>query len=156
MESNKDEARRALVIAQRHRDSSNFPSARRFAEKSLKLCDTPEAHKLLASIDREEAASTAGSEAGPSTSASGAKAHPTTGGTRHHHAPSSSNGSAKPDEKPREYTAENEKVVKRVRSSKPTDYYGILGLQRDCEENDVKKAYRKVSSSNRALLHNYA
>jgi hypothetical protein len=144
MEGNKDEALRALAIAQRHRDSGNFASARRFAEKSLKLSDTPEARKLLSAINREEALSTAGSAAGSSTAASGAEAHASTSSTRQRHAPSKSNGSATPDEKPREYTADNAKVVKRVRSCKHTDYYGILGLQRECEENDVKKAYRKV------------
>jgi DnaJ homolog subfamily B member 12 len=148
MESNKDEALRALAIAQRHRDAGNFASARRFVDKSLRLFETSEARKLLAVIDNEEAASTsstAGSEAGPSSAASGAETHPTASGTRRRHATGEAHGKTEQtDEKPREYTAENEKVVKRVRACKPTDYYEILGLKRDCEENDVKKAYRKV------------
>ena len=45
------------------------------------------------------------------------------------------------------YTPENLAVVKRVRACKATEYYEILSLKRDCEEADVKKAYRKVRAS---------
>jgi DnaJ homolog subfamily B member 12 len=59
------------------------------------------------------------------------------------HANGAANGSAEKP-KPREYTTENLAVVKRVRGCKVTEYYEILAVKRDCEENDVKKAYRKV------------
>jgi DnaJ homolog subfamily B member 12 len=32
-----------------------------------------------------------------------------------------------------------------VRACKVTEYYEILAVKKDCEEADVKKAYRKVS-----------
>jgi hypothetical protein len=35
MESNRDEALRCLAIAQKHRDAKNYPSARKFAQKSI-------------------------------------------------------------------------------------------------------------------------
>lgn len=35
-------------------------------------------------------------------------------------------------------------MVKRIRSCKVTEYYEIMSLKRDCEEAEVKKAYRKV------------
>ena len=47
-------------------------------------------------------------------------------------------------EKAREYTPEQAAVVKRIRKCKVTEYYEILGLKKDSDENDVKKAYRKV------------
>jgi hypothetical protein len=34
-----------------------------------------------------------------------------------------------------------------VRTCKVTEYYEILEVKRECEEADVKKAYRKVSCS---------
>lgn len=146
MEVNKEEALRALTIAQRHRNEGNYTSARRFTEKSIKLFSTIEAEKLLAAIDREENASTSSTidaQTGSST-ASGVGNKASAGSTRQRH----TNGeSSNTDKKHREYTAENEKVVKRVQVCKVTDYYGILGLKRDCEENDVKKAYRKVCQS---------
>jgi len=35
--------------------------------------------------------------------------------------------------------------VKRVRSCKATDYYEILAVKRDCEDGEIKKAYRKLA-----------
>jgi DnaJ family protein B protein 12 len=48
-------------------------------------------------------------------------------------------------EEKREYTAENLAVVKRVRACKVTEYYEILAVKRECDEADVKKAYRKLA-----------
>jgi DnaJ family protein B protein 12 len=147
MESNKDEALRCLAIAQRHRDSGNLPSARKFCQKSINLFSTPEAEKLLESIDSTDSP-------GPSTSTSNGNAkpfssstetHPSAAGAKHRHTTSTTNGTAggSGGEK-REYTAEQHAVVKRVRACKVTEYYEILSVNRDCEEADVKKAYRKV------------
>jgi DnaJ family protein B protein 12 len=44
----------------------------------------------------------------------------------------------------REFTAEQLKVVKRVKACKVTEYYEILSVNKDCEEAEIKKAYRKV------------
>ncbi|EEB90592.1 hypothetical protein MPER_11179 [Moniliophthora perniciosa FA553] len=156
---NKDEAARCLAISQKHRDAGNYASARKFCQKSIALFDTPEAHKLLASIDAAEAASTSSSEASGSssanentaTSASGAEAHPSASGAKHRHthksdSQSNLNGTAGGlgGEK-REYTAEQMDVVKRVRACKVTEYYEILAVKKDCEEADIKKAYRKLA-----------
>lgn len=149
MEGNKDEALRCLAIAQRHRDAGNLPSARKFCQKSINLFSTPEANKLLESID--SATSSSGPESSTSNGngkpfTSSTETHPSATGARHRHASSSSgngmaggNGSEK-----REYTPEQHAVVKRVRACKVTEYYEILAVKRDCEEVDVKKAYRKV------------
>ena len=150
MESNKDEALRCLAIAQRHRDSGNLPSARKFCQKSINLFSTPEAEKLLESIDRRDASSSK-----PSASTSNAKpfsssteTHPSAAGANHRHTASTANGTAggSGGEK-REYTPEQHAIVKRVRACKVTEYYEILSVKRDCEEGDVKKAYRKVCSN---------
>ncbi|TFK53426.1 DnaJ-domain-containing protein [Heliocybe sulcata] len=149
MESNRDEALRSLSIAQRHLDSGNLTSARKFCQKSISLFETPEAKKLLAAIERENDAGSAGPSG--STSASGAEAHPSAGSTKHRHAPSSStssgaaNGSAGPEKAKRDYTPEQHAVVKRVRACKVTDYYEILSVKKDCEEVEIKKAYRKLA-----------
>jgi DnaJ homolog subfamily B member 12 len=116
-----------------------------------------------------DAASTGGSQATANGSASGnGDAHTTgaepfagTDGMKHRHSHTSTNpggtsspksstaatgtskGKGKDDEK-REYTAEQLAVVKRIRKCKATQYYEIMSLQKDCEEADVKKAYRKV------------
>ncbi|EIN05983.1 DnaJ-domain-containing protein [Punctularia strigosozonata HHB-11173 SS5] len=149
MESNRDEALRCLAIAQKHRDAGNYPSARKFAQKSISLYSTPEANKLLQVIESE--ASQASSNGGPSASTSSAETHPSGSGMKHRHTDSNAqangyaSGSSAEKPKAREYTTEHMAVVKRVRACKVTEYYEILSLKRDCEENDVKKAYRKLA-----------
>lgn len=147
MESNKDEAFKCLGIARKHFDAGNIPSARKFCQKSISLFETAEASSLLASIN---AAPEAGSSASTSTSTA-TEEHPSASGAKHRHPQSSndtrSNGTAGGigGEK-REYTAEQHAVVKRVRSCKVTEYYEILAVKKDCDDVDIKKAYRKVCS----------
>ncbi|KAI0305867.1 hypothetical protein B0F90DRAFT_1873329 [Multifurca ochricompacta] len=161
MESNKDEALRCLLISQKHRAAGNLSSARKFAQKSLALFSTPEAAKLLELIDSEAApssssASSAGSSSptsskstgtNPTSFTSATETHTSASGTKRRHAPSTdpsvsqSNGT----KEKREYTAENLAVVKRVRGCKVTEYYEILAVKRDCDEAEVKKAYRKLA-----------
>jgi DnaJ homolog subfamily B member 12 len=157
---NKDEAIRCLSIAQKHRDAANYASARKFAHKSISLFDTPEAHKLLQSIDEAEAAASSSSSAAAgssasSSSASGAEAHPSASGTTHRHHQSTSSPSSGSHAngtagglggKKREYTSEQHEMVKKIRACKVTEYYEIMSLKRDCEEVEIKKSYRKVGS----------
>ncbi|CCM01803.1 uncharacterized protein FIBRA_03870 [Fibroporia radiculosa] len=160
MESNKDEAIKCLSIAQRRRDSGDLAAARRFCQKSLALFSTPEAEKLLGLIDAEaasgEQSSSASSSAGSSSTGpftSSTEAHPSASGARQRHAgtTSSSNGTGAPnsgaDQKKREYTPQQAAVVKRVRACKVTEYYEILAVKKECEEAEVKKAYRKLALS---------
>jgi len=152
MESNKDEALRCLSIAQRYRDTGNFPLALKFCNKSINLFSTPEAQKLLELITSEAASS---SSAGPS-SATGTETHPSSSGVHHRHKNSSSTGNGKANgssgtagiggEK-RVYTPEQHTVVKRVRACNITEYYEILEVKKDCEEVEIKKAYRKVCTA---------
>jgi len=157
MESNRDEALRCLHISQKHRAAGNLPSARKFVQKSLALFSTPEAVKLLELIDFEaSSSSSSASSAGASSSSASAttnptsftsatETHPSASGAKHRNAPSVAESASKKEK--REYTAENLAVVKRVRTCKVTEYYEILEVKRDCDEADVKKAYRKVSRS---------
>ncbi|EPT00742.1 hypothetical protein FOMPIDRAFT_1049506 [Fomitopsis schrenkii] len=168
MESNKDEALKCLAIAQRRRNAGDLAGARRFCQKSLALFSTAEATKFLEVIESDIAssdaaeASSSGSSAGPSSSAdseqpfaSAAEAHPSASGTRHRHTGSAAAGGPKAngnaekgaEDKKREYTPQQAAVVKRVRSCKITEYYEILSVKKDCEEVEIKKAYRKLALS---------
>lgn len=149
MESNRDEALKCLAIAQRHRDGGNLASARKFAQKSINLFSTPEGTKLLASIDELANANDAGpskSDAGSSsTFTSSAEAHPSASGAKHRHTHKEANGTASGSGgDKRDFTPDQAAIVKRVRTCRVTEYYEILALKKDCEDNDVKKAYRKV------------
>ncbi|KZT09990.1 DnaJ-domain-containing protein [Laetiporus sulphureus 93-53] len=161
MESNRDEALKCLAIAQRRRDSGDLAAARRFCQKSLALFSTTEALKLLEIIDAEAASSeytqpsssssSSSSSSGPAF-ASSTETHPSASGARHRHSGSTApngpgtkeNGAAAGSgSKKRDYTPEQEQVVKRVRACKVTEYYEILSLKRECEETEIKRAYRK-------------
>jgi DnaJ family protein B protein 12 len=162
MESNKDEALRCLAIAQKHFNADNLTAARKFCAKSVSLFGTPEAEKLLVRINESNTKSpsssdnttpssssaewTSSADPGPSTTSSATEEHPSAAGIKHRHQPqpSSSTSGANGSAKKRDYTPEQHAVVKRVRACKVTEYYEILALKTDCDENDVKKAYRKV------------
>lgn len=153
MESNKDEAQRCLHIAQKHFDAANIPSARKFCQKSIALFETPQALALLASINAAPGSSSAGAAKGSAT-----EEHPSASGSRHRGAKSQAsipNGTAGGigGEK-RDYTAEQHATVRRVRACKVTEYYEILELKKDCEETDIKKAYRKVRGNSASILSN--
>ncbi|KAI0766710.1 DnaJ-domain-containing protein [Trametes elegans] len=163
MESNKDEALKCLAIAQKHRNAGNYASAKRFCQKSLTLFSTSEAVQLLEVIEVEyresdSAASTSSQPPGSSSAeahSSAAEAHPSAAGARqrHHGDTSKAEGKAKANgdaasggaQKKRDYTPENVAVVERVRKCKVTEYYEILAVKRDCDEAEVKKAYRKLA-----------
>ncbi|KAH9942006.1 DnaJ-domain-containing protein [Amylocystis lapponica] len=155
MESNKDEALKCLAIAQRRRDTGDLAAARRFCQKSLALFATPEARKFQDLIDADsssESSSSAGSASSTGPSASSAEAHPSASGARQRHTPSASEPGIKSNggagaQKKRDYTPEQAAVVKRVRTCKVTEYYEILAVKKDCEEAEIKKAYRKLALS---------
>ncbi|KAI5995543.1 hypothetical protein EDD15DRAFT_2254799 [Pisolithus albus] len=150
MESNKDEALKCLAIAQKHRDTGNFSAARKFTRKSISLFATPEAEKLLESIEAaaagagpssEDAATTNGTHGSTQASSSATQTHPSAAGSK----PRSTDATRAAGKEKREYTVEQLKVVKRVKGCKITDYYEILEVKRDCGETEIKKAYRKLA-----------
>lgn len=155
MESNKDEALKCLRIAQKHRDAGNLPSARKFCQKSLSLFTTREAELLKESIESAAAAESAGPSSstgasnGNATTASSTstETHPSAAGVKRRGDAKADGTAGGMNGEKRKYTAEQLNVVKRIRACKPTDYYGILGGKKDCEEADIKKAYRKVHVS---------
>jgi len=157
MDGNKDEAVRCLAIAQKHFDANNLPSARKFCLKSIALFETPQATRLLASINKAAASSNRNDngESSPSVSNSQTEEHPSAAGMKHRHAQPKSTGNGTAGgmggEK-REYTPEQESIVKRVRRCKMTDYYEILSVKKECEEVEIKKAYRKVCYATLSML----
>jgi len=156
--ANRDAALEYISLAQRYRDAGNYASARKFARKSKDLFSTPEVDKLLDSIDVMEGSSSSSSTSafgsGSAGYTSSAETHPSASGAKHRHqtrASSSStsipNGSSSREggSEKRDHTPEQSALVKRVTACKVTEYYEILAVSRDCEENEVKKAYRKLA-----------
>ena len=156
MEGNKDEAVRCLAIAQKHYNADNIPSARKFCLKSIALYETQEATRLLATINKAAASSSSSAGGGEASASAGSQTeeHPSAAGLKHRQQPKpTGNGTAggMGGEK-REYTQDQLSIVKRVRSCKVTQYYEILAVKKECEDAEIKKAYRKVSISSH-LIH---
>lgn len=138
MEVNKEEALRCLNIAQKHRNSSNLPSALKFAKKSVSLYATPEGQTMVSIIEREiesggssstSGAATPNGPTGPSTStakATGVEEHLTSAHSRPGHSTKPTSSATEEKGKKREYTAKQMEVVKRVKSCKHHEYYEIL------------------------------
>ena len=147
MEGNKDEALRCLAIAQKHFDAGNLSLARKFCLKSITLFEAPQAIKLLTSINKAESSSSSQTKGSSSSSNSQTEEHPSAAGIKNRHPPSNTNGTAggMGGEK-RDVTPEQRAVVKRVRSCKASAYYEILDVKKDCDDAEIKKAYRKVGS----------
>lgn len=147
MEGNKDEGSRCLRISQKHLEAGNLPSARKFCIKAIALFDTPEAQKLLERIDDMISSSSSTSTETSGSANSQTETHPSAEGLKHRHTvpKASNNGTAggMGGEK-RDFTPEQLAVVKRVKACKVTEYYEILAVKKDCEDVEVKKAYRKV------------
>jgi len=145
---NKDEAVRCLAIARKHLEAGNLGAARKFASKSISLFETKEAHVLLDRIAQTSSNGPSAAEQEPtaSTSASGAQAHPSAAGVKHRSAPAPAS-SGTPPEPQREYTPAQADLVRKVRACQVTEYYEILSLKKDCDDADVKKAYKKVRNS---------
>ncbi|KAF8507978.1 DnaJ-domain-containing protein [Hysterangium stoloniferum] len=139
---NTDEALKCLKLAQRYRDAGEYASARKFAQKSINLQSTPEAVKLLSVINQEAESSSRSSGSSSRTTGTETSASASSTRSRANAAPSSDSSAAP---KKATYTEAQIKLVRRVRGCKVTDYYQILELEKTCEENDVKKAYRKLA-----------
>ena len=134
MESNKDEAQRALNIATRKRGEGDISGALKFARKSNALFATPAAASLISKLESDSSSSASGStftSSGTSGTAfsSATETHPSSSGATHR-----KQKEKEPEPVKREYTAENVAVVKRVRACRVTQYYEILGLEKDCSE----------------------
>lgn len=162
MEVNKDEALRCLDIARRHLLTGNYPSARKFGQKSISLFPTSDARAFISLVDAKETAannsnnvpSSTSSSPGRSFSSSSSSSTSRTGGTGT--GAGTGTGTAPtlnrskstpiPDHKPveRDYTPEQAAAVKAVRSS-GGDFYKVLGVKKDATDIEIKKAYRKVS-----------
>jgi DnaJ family protein B protein 12 len=140
---NRDGAAAALDVARSKLANNEFPSAVRFAKKSIALQDTPEAHAVLKQAEAGGASSSSSSSAGASTSAT--STGPSASSTTSRKAP------AAKEKEPAAaaggaHTPAQAALVSRVKKCKVTAYYEILQLERKCGEGEIKKAYRKVRS----------
>ncbi|PON78339.1 Terminal organelle assembly protein [Parasponia andersonii] len=143
MDGNKDDALKCLKIGKEAMDSGDRIRARKFITKAQRLDPTLPVDDLLSAIEKDSGerwpSDADASSNGPSDSPSSKPSDqpslrqrvPSTGS-------SSSTSSAAPAATPEQIT-----IVREIKKKK--DYYEILGLEKSCSIEDVRKAYRKLS-----------
>ncbi|KAL7570432.1 hypothetical protein ACA910_017264 [Epithemia clementina (nom. ined.)] len=145
MEVNKDEAEKCLKLGAEALRRGDNARAVKFLNKSLKLYPLPGAEALLSQALRkpstERESSTSSSASRQTNGVNGSRSFESADSTNN--APATATGS-----NGREYTEEQAEIVKQLLRAKGGGrgaHYRVLGLEQNCSENDIKKAYRKLS-----------
>jgi DnaJ family protein B protein 12 len=128
MDGNKDEALRCVGIAKEAIASGNKKRALKFIEIAKRLNESLSVDDLLASCEALD------------SSSSNRSTDEKFVANRNKSNPSESNGSSNGE---RAYTEENVKLIRQIKSNK--DYYTILGVEKSCSVEEIKKAYKKLS-----------
>ncbi|KAK1947270.1 DnaJ subfamily B member 14 [Phytophthora citrophthora] len=139
MEMNKGEAEKCLEIGKRHLRVGNWEKAIKFFDKSHRMYPLAgvEALRDRAKAELEKASAPSAQSTSPRGAASSS-------GVRHRAAPAAPSRS--PSSEPsRPYTAEQMQVVRKIKGCK--NHYEVLAVQQSATDNEVKKAYRKVSDA---------
>lgn len=128
MEGNKDEALRCVCIAEEAIGSGNKERALKFIKIAQRLNRDLPVDELLAKCDKLDSESPL-----ESTRKSGNEIRDEPG-------PSKNDEGANGE---RCYNEEHAQLIKQIRRNK--DYYEVLGLERTCSVEEIRKAYRKLS-----------
>lgn len=129
MESNKDEALRCIGIAKEAIASSNKQRALKFIGIARRLNQNLSVDELLAACENLD--SSVPGSSNDANHVGKAKSEPVR---------------AKFEEvlnEERNYTEEHVKLIRQIKRSK--DYYSILGVEKSCSVDEIRKAYRKLS-----------
>ncbi|GJM94186.1 hypothetical protein PR202_ga10808 [Eleusine coracana subsp. coracana] len=152
MEGNKDDAAKCLRIGKGALDAGDRARAIKFLSKAKRLDPSlPVDHLLSPLLDPQDdsPASASGSSSSsprppPEPAAAAAEASEAEGLRERKQKGKKRQEERQEETVVREYTAEQLEVVRQVKKH-TRDYYQILGLDKDCTVEDVRKAYRKLS-----------
>lgn len=134
MEGNKDDALKCLRIGKESLESGDRIRALKFLNKARRLDPSLPVGDLLSTAEESNHNPRNEPESPSFGSTSASYSSPSSSTTR---ARVSSKGPSK------DYTEEQLTTVHQIKKQK--DYYQILGLERSCTVEDVRKAYRKLS-----------
>ena len=123
--ANKEEALRCVSIAERHLRAGNVDKALKFCNKSMQLYSTDEARSLLSKIKRQQAGGGGGPTPAPAPKRAASSPTPRHG------------------TETRTPTPAQLQLVRKLLSTK--DLYARLGVERNADEAEMKRAYRKLS-----------
>ncbi|PVD37526.1 hypothetical protein C0Q70_00120 [Pomacea canaliculata] len=135
MDGNKDESERCIGIAVQSIAAGNTDKAIKFLKKAQRLFPSKKAADLLSKLT----AQSNGEAEQPKAGEPGDGEHV----RRRMASASAQEFSENKENTDHDYTPEQLEAVKRIKKCK--DYYEVLDVKKDCLENDLKKAYRKLA-----------
>ncbi|TRY80811.1 hypothetical protein TCAL_09273 [Tigriopus californicus] len=134
MESNRDESLRCLRLAEKYLHEGDLEKADKFAHKANKLYPNTNIEGILAQIvEKHEQNQSRKENRSPNSSSS----------TQSHAQKAKDAKTEEASGQGADCTKEQLEAVKRIRSCH--DYYEILGVAKEANEADLKKAYRKLA-----------
>ncbi|KAG8369598.1 hypothetical protein BUALT_Bualt14G0030300 [Buddleja alternifolia] len=137
MDGNKDEALKCLKIAKNSIESGDRSRALKFLNKARRLDPSIEIDHFLSNLNDPQSGNK-----NPDEPANENSSHPSQSGPRRR-VPVAGQSSSSSSSTSAIYTEEQVTVVREIKRKK--DYYEILGLEKGCTAEDVRKAYRKLS-----------
>ncbi|WCJ29668.1 hypothetical protein M5689_011285 [Euphorbia peplus] len=134
MDGNKDDALKSLKIGKDALQSGDRARALKFINKARRLDPSLPVHDLVSEIEKDVPSD----QSGPPTDQ---PASPTPDEPKVRQRARSNGSSSSPSAA--SYTEEQVTIVRQIKKKK--DFYDILGLEKSCTVDDVRKAYRKLS-----------
>ncbi|XP_043726002.1 chaperone protein dnaJ 49-like [Telopea speciosissima] len=142
MDGNKDEALKCLKIGREALEVGDRIRAMKFISKARRLDPTLPVDDFLSKLEGESgdppAPNSPPPNGVPQDEANSSSKFSVNSSVRHR-VPSYGSSSISP----KSYTEEQISIVREIKKKK--DYYRILGLEKECSVEDVRKAYRKLS-----------
>ncbi|KAL5713074.1 hypothetical protein ACHQM5_015184 [Ranunculus cassubicifolius] len=129
MDGNKDEALRCVQIAEAAIASGNKQKALKFIKIAQRLNSNASVESLIVACERMDSEESKQGGEGSSSSQNLNQSKPSS--------------SAEYRNGERNYTEENVKLIREVKRN--ADYYAILGVDKTCSVEEIKRAYKKLS-----------
>lgn len=139
-EANRDEAEKCLNLSRRFLQEQEYGLALKYAEKSHRLYSTTESLLLMEKIQTSRAA--VGGDGGGSDSGAAKATTKEAKLPQKQPTPAKNHGPSPTSA----YSKEQLEEVRRFQKLDKDDFYAVLGVKRDCDEIDIKRAYRKVGA----------
>jgi DnaJ family protein B protein 12 len=145
MDSNKDEAAKCMRIGRAAIEAGDKQRALRFLSIAKRLYPSPQVDALISSL-HEENGQQGADDMETDVAVGGEESGQRSGGQREQNVfinGKHQNGYRNSSASTAEVLVEHREIVRKINKTK--DFYQILGLEKECTEDDVRKAYRKLS-----------